>query len=287
MKAGKHQSNHGFTSPAPSLRPVEIRKEAIMKPAIATLFLVPIFASPCLAQEPQPKPEPKATETAATEPLPTIDQIVDKLIEAEGGRAALEKISSRQLSGTFEIPAMSASGTIKGFAKAPNKMLMIIDVPGFGVIQSGFDGTAAWAQDPMGGMRDITGAELASTKRDAEFHQSLRLKETFKTLTVKGKEMVGEKTAYLVEATPPEGKVEKMYFDAVTGLLLRHDAERESPQGVAKVESYFDDYKDVDGVKVPFTLKRVLPAFALTVKFDEIKNNVEIDNAKFAKPAAQ
>jgi hypothetical protein len=263
-----------------------------MRCALAILLVLAIFSLPCLGQEPAPKPETpkpeaKPPETTATESLPSIDQILDKYIETLGGKAAIEKITSRQISGSFEIPAMGASGTLKGYAKAPNKSLMVIDVPGFGVIQQGFDGTVAWGQDPMGGLREITGAELVTTKRDVDFHRDTHLKDLFPKLTVKGKEKVGESEAYLVEATPPEGKAEKLYFDLKTGLLIRHDAERESPQGAAMIESYFDDYKEVDGVKLPFTMRRVTPAFAMTIKFDEVKNNVEIDDAKFAKPEAK
>jgi zinc protease len=263
-----------------------------MKHTLAFLLLFSLIVFPCLAQETPAKPEAKAPEAKApeakpAEALPSLDQILDKYIESLGGKAALEKLTTRQISGSFEIPAMNASGTLKGFAKAPNKSLMIIDVPGYGVIQQGYDGTVAWGQDPMAGLREITGTELATTKRDVDFNQALHLKELFAKLTVKSKEKVGEKDAFVVEATPAEGKIEKLYFDATTGLLIRQDAERESPQGASSVEMYFEDYKEIDGIKVPFTMRRVMPAFAMTVKIDEIKHNVEIDNAKFTKPAAQ
>ncbi len=258
-----------------------------MKRALAILLLLPIIVLPCLAQETPPKPEAKAQEAAVAEPLPSVDQILDKNIEATGGKAALEKITTRQFSGAFEIPAMGASGTLKGFAKTPNMTLVIIDVPNYGVIQQGFDGTLAWAQDPTAGMREISGGELVATKRDSDFHMSLHMKELFTKLTVKSKEKVGDKEAFMVEATPGEGKGEKFYFDTKTGLLIRHDAERESPQGTAMVEIYFEDYRETDGVKEPFTMRRVMPAFAMTIKMDEVKHNVEIENAKFAKPASQ
>jgi hypothetical protein len=270
-----------------------------MRSALAIILALAVFALPCLAQEPTPKPETpkpevakpetpkteaKAPDTTPTEPLPSLDQILDKYVETLGGKAAIEKITTRQISGSFEIPAMGASGTLKGYTKAPNKSLMVIDVPGFGVIQQGFDGSAAWADDPMGGLRDITGDELVTTKRDVDFYREAHLKDLFPKMTVKSKEKVGEGEAYLVEATPPDGKSEKLYFDTKSGLLVRHDAERTSPQGAALVESYFEDYKAVDGVKVPFTMKRVMPAFAMTIKFEEVKNNVEIEDARFAKP---
>jgi len=261
-----------------------------MKRMLSILLTLAVFTLPGLAQEPTPKPETpkpeaKTPEVTPAEPLPSVDQILDKYIETLGGKAAIEKITSRQVSGTFEIPAMGASGTLKGFAKAPNKTIVIIDVPSFGVIRQGFDGTVAWGEDPMGGLREITGEELIATKRDADFHRDVHLKALFPTMTVKSREKVGDKEAYLIEATPTDGKAEKLYFDVKSGLLVRHDAERESPQGAGVVEIYFEDFKEVDGVKIPFTLKRVMAAFAITIKFDEIKHNVEVEDTTFSKPA--
>jgi hypothetical protein len=61
--------------------------------------------------------------------------------------------------------------------------------------------------------------------------------------------------------------------------------EAETPQGKMLGETYMDDYKVVDGVKIPHTLKHVNPAISWVIKFTEIKNNVEIDGAKFNKPS--
>jgi zinc protease len=257
-----------------------------MKCALSVLLVLAMAAATCLAQEPPVKPEAKAPEAAAAETLPSIDQILDKNIESMGGRTALEKLTSRQISGSFEIPAFNASGTLKAYAKAPSKNVSVAEVPGFGLFQRGYDGTIAWEQDPTAGLREISGAELSARKREADFYADLHLKQLFSKLTVKSKEKVGEKEVYLVEATPAEGKPEKMYFDVQGGLLIRHDAERESAQGIALIETYYEDYKEVDGVKIPFTIRQVNPAFAMTIKIDECKHNVEIDNAKFAKPTA-
>jgi hypothetical protein len=53
------------------------------------------------------------------------------------------------------------------------------------------------------------------------------------------------------------------------------------------IEVYLEDYKEVDGIKIPFTVKQVTPAFSFTIKLAEVKHNVPIDDAKFNKPAGQ
>ena len=54
-----------------------------------------------------------------------------------------------------------------------------------------------------------------------------------------------------------------------------------SPQGKQAVQSFLEDYKDVDGVKLPFTIRQVTPQFTITIKIEDVKTNVPIDDAKF------
>ncbi|HXG67075.1 MAG TPA: hypothetical protein VNO70_18370 [Blastocatellia bacterium] len=249
-----------------------------MKRILAIAVLTLLASVSALAQSAEKKPD------AA---MPTTDQILDKFVQASGGKAAIEKITSRTQKGTFDLPAMGASGTVEIYEKAPNKTVAIIDITGFGVIREGFNGTVAWAEDPQQGLREKTGAELAAAKLDSVFHRPLKLKELFPKMTLKGKEKVGEREAYLIEATPAEGSMEKWYFDTQTGLLIRSDSERESPMGKMPVETYLEDYRDVDGVKLPHTIRQSTPAFAVSIKISEVKQNVEIEDAKFNKPAAK
>jgi outer membrane lipoprotein-sorting protein len=237
----------------------------------------------------QQKPADQAAKPPAAMPaqaLPTVDQILDKYVQALGGKAAMEGITSTVSKGTFEIPAFGASGSAEIWTKAPNKTAIRLDIPGFGIVQEGFNGTVAWAQEPQSGLREKTGAELASTKLDADFYKPLRLKQLYPKITVKGTEKVGDKDAYVLEATPAEGAVETWYFDAASGLLARIDAERESPQGKAAIQNYLEDYRDVGGVKEPFTNRIVSPAFTIIIKLDDVKHNVPVDDTKFNKPTA-
>ena len=72
-------------------------------------------------------------------------------------------------------------------------------------------------------------------------------------------------------------------WDLTQGLLIRRDI---TIQGTT-LQAHFEDYKEVDGIKLPFTIRRSRPDFSFTYKFDEIKHNVPIDDAKFDKPAPQ
>src|SRR5262249_1329514 len=128
----------------------------------------------------------------ATVALPSADQIIDKYVQAIGGKAAIEKQTSRVSKGSFELPAFGASGTAEICEKGPNKTLAVINVAGFGVVQEGFDGKVAWFQDPQNGLREKTGAELAAAKLDAELQKPIKIKQLYPKLAVKGKDKVGD-----------------------------------------------------------------------------------------------
>jgi zinc protease len=240
--------------------------------------------------EAQGKPDAPKSEAPKTDAkdaaLPTVDAILDKNVKAVGGKEAIEKITSRSIKGSFEIEALGVTGApVEIFAKAPNKSSTKIDIPGFGVVNRVFDGAMGWDSNPMTGLRELSGIELAQFKRGSDFYQELNLKKHYAKMEVKGKEKVGSYETYVIEATPAEGSPEKFYFDVNTGLLVRHDAEAETPQGKTLFETYMDDYKTVDGVQIPHTTKQTSPAISFVIKITEVKNNVEIDNAKFNKPS--
>ena len=248
-----------------------------MKRTATILLLCSLMAIAAFAQAGAQKPAD----------MPTTDQILDKYVQMLGGKAAMEKITSTASKGTFEIPAFGATGSAEIWEKAPNKTALKLDIPGFGLVLEGFNGTVAWSQDPQSGLREKTGAELAATKLDADFYKPLKLKQLYPKIALKGKEKVGDKDAYVLTATPAEGAAETWYFDATSGLLIRLDLERESPQGKMAVQVFQEDYKEVDGIKIPHTVRQVTSAFSITIKLEEVKHNVPVDDAKFNKPATQ
>jgi hypothetical protein len=259
-----------------------------MKRIVLILAFAMSAAFPSPAQE-KPKTDAPKTDTAKADAkpaaLPAVDDILDKYVKAIGGKEAIEKVTSRTAKGSFEIEAMNMTGTFEIFSKAPNKNAMKIDLPGFGVVNNVFDGAKAWDSNPMTGLRELSGAELAAVKRRADFYAAVNFKKQYSKMEVKGREKVGSSDAYVIEATPADGGPEKLYFDVNTGFLVRRDAEVEGPQGKMATESYTDDYKAVDGVKIPHLVKQVNPMYAVTMKLTEVKSNVEIDEAKFNKPS--
>jgi len=228
----------------------------------------------------QEKPSPTVAPAEVT-----VEHVLERYVQACGGKEALERVTSRVSRGTVEIPAAGVRGTFESYAQAPNKIAVVVELPGLGVIQEGFDGAVGWMKDPFTGVREKSGRELAATQLDADFYKPLRLKELYPKITMKGKETVGGSDVYVVEATPADGSPERWYFDVATGLLTRMDVEREGPQGKIPMEIYLEDYREVDGLRIPFTVRQVSPIFSLILRTEEVKHNVPIEGSRFAKPA--
>nr|MBA2338798.1 hypothetical protein [Pyrinomonadaceae bacterium] len=114
----------------------------------------------------------QATQARRDAKLPSAKKIFDAYTKATGGRSAMSKFTSRVSTGTIEIAPMGARGTIVITQKAPNKILTAMTLTGLGEFQSGFDGKVGWAKDTINGVRDMTGGELAATRRSAQFDQS-------------------------------------------------------------------------------------------------------------------
>jgi zinc protease len=253
-----------------------------MKKVTLILFIILVGAAAAMGQG-----ETKGPGAKPAEGLPSVDQIIDKYVQALGGKAAIQGVTSRSMKGTFEVPAFGASGTIERYSKAPNKMVIIVEIGGFGTVQQGFNGTAGWSQDPQTGMRDIAGPELAQTKREADIYRDIKLKDLYPKMVVAGKDKVADRDVYVIEATPADGGPEKMYFDAQNGLLVRTDLTAHNASEEIATQTFLEDYKDVDGVKVPTTIRQTNPNLSFTMKFSEIKSNVPVDETKFNKPASQ
>jgi hypothetical protein len=167
------------------------------------------------------------------------------------------------------------------YEKTPNKFLVIIDSPVSGISQNGFNGAVAWSQNRQKGTQEVSGPQAENFKREYDLHREVKLKTFYPIITLVGKEMINGREAFTVRAVAPDSTSETMYFDVRTGLLLRRDV---TIQGIT-LQAYFEDYREVDRVKLPLTIRRSRPDFSWTYKFDEVKHNVSIEEAKFDMPA--
>src|SRR5689334_4021804 len=211
--------------------------------------------------------------------LPTLDAVLTKYVAAIGGRDAQRRITSRVSKGRVDVPGVSFGGKLEIYAKAPNKSLTVMNVEPAGLVKQGFDGRSGWSN----GSDTANGIERAALV-DLDFYREIKLKEQYTRIKLLGKVKEGFRQVYLVEAVLRSGATENLYFDAETGLLVRRDVPRRTSKGVVHTEVYFSDWRDVDGVKVPFKITQAIQNTKFVITLEDVKQNVAVDDAIFVRP---
>lgn len=224
----------------------------------------------------------------------TADEVIEKHLEASGGRAALSKITSRVATGTISLttPGGDVEGSIELYNKAPNKSRTLIKVDlrnlGLGqVVQDQrFNGISGYAIDSLNGNREITGDQLEITKAGRFPSPLLDYKSAGVKVELIGKEKVDGHDAYVLKLSPPAGPMPRVYIDAESYLIVRTVVTLDVPQ-LGSVEQTVDmsDYRDVDGVKVAFHTRSANQLQTITITFTKVEQNIPIDDAMFSKPA--
>jgi len=236
---------------------------------------------------PMPTPEPRPTvgqNQQSREGLPAADQILDKYTQALGGVTVLDNLKSRVMKGTVT----TANGTELGYEltqSGSDLVLASITVPQSGVIERVFNGTTGWEKNASA-VREMAPEEISYFRRYPNLYTDLKLKGQFSRLSVSGKQKIDGRDVYVLRGANVDGRREQLFFDVETGFLVRRITSTTTLVGIIPEQIDFSDYREVDGMKLPFTIKvsAIDPNYSLVRKFTEIKVNPNVDPKRFNKP---
>ena len=234
------------------------------------------------------------TERKGPVPL-SAEQILSNYIKAVGGQGAgaefktivytgiVERSQGRTNAVWQQILPTAQEVTIKG----ADKFLVKVTTPQ-GIVMQGIDGAVGWVRD-NNGSRQLAAAELEQVKQTAALYHPIKVAEQPAQMTVLGVEKLGDRDAYVVAVTTGPQMTRRYFFDAQTGLLLRRITTTSTMLAPLPEQVDYEDYRDVGGVKLPFTIRTSgLAAFTTrTRRFADIKLNVVIDDSVFKMPAGQ
>jgi hypothetical protein len=244
----------------------------------------PVGTPPVVTSDAEPghaKEAPHAEAASATTAAPTADQIFEKYVAAVGGSDAIHKVSSRVSKGNIAFGGREVP--IEVFAKAPDKRMSITHM-GTGESITAFDGQGGWLGNTGRPAREMAGQEVDAARLDADFYFPTHLKEMFTGFRVGRPDKIDDRPVVAVFAMRQGQPPVRLYFDQSSGLLVRLVRYTDTPVGRSPTQIDYADYRDLDGVKVPFrwTLSRINGRFTIQIK--EAKQNVPIDDQKFVKP---
>lgn len=241
---------------------------------------------------------------------PSAEAILDKYIEAVGGAQRLATLTSFDARGTSTgFGGFGGGGDVEIAAKAPDERATIIlfkaETERGDQIRT-YNGRSAWVRTPLNilGEYQLFGGDLDGARFDAQLSFPGQIKQILTNLrtgeatTISDIPMshsqaavqkdVSQGKSYnvnVVQGTGPNGLLVTLYFDKQTGLLLRELRYSETPIGRVPTQIDFSDYREVNGIKLPYHLAYVWLDGRDSISLTEIKTNVKIDEDKFGRPA--
>jgi len=186
----------------------------------------------------------------------TAEEILDRMIEAQGGRRLLAGLTDSTVSGTLESIQQGITGTMTMYQKEPDKMRMEIEVMGIVVTQA-FDGQQAWMTNPQtGGVQVMDDNMTREFKRQAMGNDAiLNPGKLGITYLYKGKEKDGDREFLVLEQTMADGHTNTLYLDPATHLIAKTKAKVLNPTGVEiDSETLLSDYRSEGGVMTAHSL---------------------------------
>ncbi len=241
---------------------------------------------------PAPAPTQSSADTArgaasgaARSDVPSARRIIDRYVDAVGGRAAIMERRSSHSTGLFEVPAAGLAGQIDIYAAAPNLMLVKTDFPQMGQVMSGFDGTTAWSVDPMQGPMVLEGKQLEDTRVQSDFYARLHEPSNYTSMETTGLVDFEGKQAYSVRLVRTNGDAIEELFDPTTGLLVGSVATRDTPMGPVTVTSVIGDYKQFGSQLLPTRVVQKVAGQEIVVTITSVIFDA-VDPATFALPAS-
>jgi hypothetical protein len=195
----------------------------------------------------------------------TPEAILERYNNAIDPKGLVNGLQGMKTTVTMEIPAAGMAMTVNTVAARPNLFVLETEIPGMGTMRQGFDGTTAWASDPMNGPRLITGQEAAALIDNTSLSQMRRTPDQFAAMAIAGPADVGGDAATCVKFTWKSGRESTDCFSNASGLLVKSITKQAGPQGEMEVEMFIKDYRDVNGIFVPHRVESAMMGMAMTM----------------------
>jgi hypothetical protein len=220
-----------------------------------------------------------------TEEGVSADQVFDRYLTAIGGRAALARVTSFVAKGTYAgFDTGMEEMPVEIYAKAPNQRTWIVKFPDRDSVRV-FDGVNGWLAGPDIPVPIMTLAtgNLDRARIEAALAFPAGIRELYPQWRV-GKTTIADRDVTIVQGTKPGLLPVNLYFDDESGLLVRVTRWNETMVGPVPTEINYSDYREVAGIRMPFTWTATQTYMQMTIALREIAANVPVDASRFARP---
>jgi hypothetical protein len=208
---------------------------------------------------------------------PTAREILDRYVDALGGRDAIERLSSRVCIGkeTTDLTSREQPMYESFYLEANTRVPMdyrLQESCGQGGHLEGFDGKVGWVKDKCG-VRTETEVGSGRLAFLLNPRGPLHIDEYFPLLSYDGTAEVNGVQAFVLKPDSLKPAHNTLYFDTESGLLIRI--------------GYFwtiEDYREVDGVLFPHRISTSRKGGSTVYKFETVMHNVAMRDSLFVMP---
>ena len=209
-------------------------------------------------------------------------EIINKYVEAIGGKDAMSAVEDRTTIMRGTVMGQNLTLIIK--QKWPNKLRQEIKAGGMEQLVL-YNGEKA-VMTAAGQTIEVTGKELDALQLEASM-DLLFDPETFGIkLSYEGEDIIDSIAVHKIIMTLPSGIRWFQYYDKETGLKVKESQEMQTQMGLVEQETYYLDYKEVEGKLYPFKIKQSVGAQSFEITVSSIKLNTGLDDSIF-EPAVE
>ncbi len=233
--------------------------------------------SAVVAAEPEAKAETKQDAKAL--------EIMDAFVAKIGGKELIESIESTKVSATMSVPMAGMNAKMTIMNKAPGKMMMVMEMPGFGKQETGYDGTHGWSSDPLQGPRLMSEEEVDAIEEQADPAAQVKFREQYPTIAYKGETTFEGKKAHHIHLIDEDGDESNQYYSVESGMLVGSKGIQPSQMGDLEITTVLSDYKEFGGMQMATKMVQKFGPQEVIITIDSVEVN-SVDDSVFAPPAA-
>ena len=216
----------------------------------------------------------------------TADAILGDAVKATGGDAPWKAHHAIETRTQIEYAKMAISGTRTQTVTWKNKSLAVTNIPNVGEVKEGTNGRVVWADDPVNGLRVLTGAEAAQFKLESTWNLERNVKRLFPKITVTT-DTDGGRPLECLELTPKIGQPMTTCYDAETHLQVLQKGTAATPQGDVPFTSRIKGWKEFDGLKLPELVEMTTGPIDFSARLLDVIFDKPVDERMFDLPPAK
>lgn len=225
--------------------------------------------------------------------VPSVEQVLDKYLQAIGGARNVARMSSFVATGkSVGYRGFGGGGSVELSAQAPDKRATHISFPEYpdrGISARTYDGRTGWIATPLAVIPkyELGGSERDGARLDAVLSFPAQIKQVLTGLRIGPPSAIAGHDVTVLQGNGPNGTLATLYFEDASGLLVRTVRHGRSPIGRVPTQVDYADYRDVGGIKFPFRWTFAWLDGRDDFEFTDVKLNVPIDAATFGEPAVR